>query len=82
MEPLSQQTFDLWREGHDRNMDRILDYVEQQTALNLQFTADITAVKAAQAECSAGNSKRSAIISAAVTATLAGLAEAFKAFRG
>lgn len=67
---LTAREFDLWKDGHDKKIDRILDNQEAQQAMNLRFTDDIATLEARQTDCAEGVNRRASLISSVVSAVV------------
>jgi hypothetical protein len=71
--PLDRDTFNLWREEHDKKTDLILAHVEQQTELNLATQGRLTTIETQQKEASAAFATRTTWISSVIAAIVGGL---------
>lgn len=70
---LTQREFDTWCKNHDPKMDRILDYIETQTAINLAMEKRMTTVEIEQRDYEAATSRRVTWISSVVSAVVGGV---------
>lgn len=70
---LTTREFEGWSRGHDQKMDRILNYIETQTEINLDNSAAIATLRAQQEEFKGQVAKRTAWMSAVVSAIIGGL---------
>lgn len=72
-EPLSQREFDLWREGHDDRMERLLDYMDSQVTLNRSNEGRIVALETNQAAAGKLSARLSGAVGAVVAALISGV---------
>lgn len=75
MEQMPPGWFSLWKEEHDKKIDRILSHVEDQTTINREVEGRLAVVEAAPAA-------RATVISAAITAAGVFLAAIIAWLRG
>ena len=69
---LTTREFDTWREVHDPKIDRILDFVEVQHALNIRSEQRLTTLEAQQEEAVETLARRTTWISSVVAAIVGG----------
>ena len=50
MEPLTHREFDLWRDGHDRKIDRLVHHIDMQEALNLRVESRVSVLEAGESK--------------------------------
>lgn len=72
-EPLSAREFDTWREGHDRNIERILAHLDAQVTLNRSNEGRIVALETNQAAAGKLSAKLSGVVGAIVAAVITGV---------
>ena len=77
MPALEQREFDLWREHHDRKVDRILDHLEAQGTITLDVEGRLSTVEVNQEHSASGLAKRTTYISSIVAAIVGGAAAWF-----
>jgi len=76
MAALDKQTFDVWRESHDRNVAEILLHIRTQHNINLEYEGRISTLAAKQDECAQTISRRATWLSAVVSAIVGALVAA------
>lgn len=78
-EPLTKDTFDVWRESDNQFKDEMRGFITIQTALNLATEKRMSAVETKQEDTDATIKRRTAYI-AALTGALVSIATAIGAW--
>lgn len=70
-DPLTQREFDLWRDGHDHKIDRLVKHIDTQESLNLRTEGRIATLEAGESK----NKRLSigSVVTAITTAVIAAL---------
>ncbi len=76
MAALDKDTFDVWREGHDKNMGEILLHIRTQHTINLGVEGRLASVESTQSDYDKTVSKRTTWLSAVISAIVGALVSA------